>query len=124
MDKKIRANYKVFNDEVRPLFTREQTSNIALYNTFATVQTNTALWTPATGKRICLTAIEASSLAALVVTLTRTGNAPFLSVVLTTTVSAFSESFPSPFIFSTNERISLTTNASGTMYITLIGYEV
>lgn len=124
MDKKIRANYKVFNDEVRPLFTREQTSNIALYNTFATVQTNTALWTPATGKRICLTAIEASSLAALVVTLTRTGNAPFLSVVLTTTVSAFSESFPSPVIFSTNERISLTTNASGTMYITLIGYEV
>lgn len=124
MDKKIRTNYKVFNDEVRPLFTREQTSNIVLYNTFATAQTNTPLWTPATGKRICLTAIEASSLAALVVTLTRTGNAPFLSVVLTTTVSAFSESFPSPVIFSANERISLTTNASGTMYITLIGYEV
>lgn len=124
MDKKIRTNYKVFNDEVRPLFTREQTSNIVLYNTFATAQTNTALWTPAAGKRICLTAIEASSLAALVVTLTRTGNAPFLSVVLTTTVSAFSESFPSPVIFSANERISLTTNTSGTMYITLIGYEV
>lgn len=124
MDKKIRTNYKVFNDEVRPLFTREQTSNIVLYNTFATAQTNAALWTPAAGKRICLTAIEASSLAALVVTLSRTGNAPFLSVVLTTTVSAFSESFPSPVIFSANERISLTTNASGTMYITLIGYEV
>ncbi|WP_312563300.1 hypothetical protein [Anaerospora sp.] len=124
MDKKIRANYKVFNDEVRPLFTREQTSNTILYNTFSTAQTNTALWTPAAGKRICLTAIEASSLAALVITLTRTGNAPFLSVVLTTTMSAFSESFPSPVIFAANERISLSTNASGTMYITLIGYEV
>lgn len=123
MDKKIRANYKVFNDEVRPLFTREQTSNIILYNTFSTAQTNTVLWTPAAGKRICLTAIEASSLAALVVTLTRTGNAPFLAVALTTAMSAFSESFPSPVIFLPNERISLTTNASGTMYITLIGYE-
>jgi len=124
MDNKIRANYKVFNDEVRPLFTREQTSNIILYNTFSTAQTNTVLWTPVTGKRICLTAVEASSLAALVVTLTRAGNAPFLSVALTTTMAAFSESFPSPVIFSANERISLTTSAAGTMYITLIGYEV
>lgn len=124
MDKKLRTNYKVFNDEIRPLYTREQTSNTILYNTFSTAQTNTVLWTPATGKRIYLTAVETSSLAALVVTLTRTGNAPFLSIVLTTTLSAFSESFPSPVIFAANERISLTTNASGTMYITLIGYEV
>lgn len=124
MDKRPRGNYKVFNDELSPLFTREQASNIIRFNTFATVQTNTTLWTPATGKRICLTAMGTSSLVALVVTLNRAGNAPFLSIVLTTTLAAYSASFPSPVIFAVNESISLATNASGTMSIALIGYEV
>lgn len=124
MDNKPRGNYKVFNDELSPLFTREQVSNIVRFNTFSAIQTNTNLWTPAAGKRICLTAVATSALAALVVTLNRTGNAPFLSVVLTTTLATFSESFSSPVIFAVNESITLTTSVLGTMTITLIGYEV
>ncbi len=124
MDNKPRANYKVFNDERSPLFTREQASNILRFNTFSTAQANTSLWTPASGKKICLTAITASSLAALVVTLNRAGNAPFLSLVLTTAQATYSESFASPVIFAANESISLTTNVAGTMSITLIGYEI
>ena len=124
MDDRLRGNYKVFNDELSPLFTREQTSNIIRFNTFSSAQTNTSLWTPGTGKRICLTAMETSSLAALVVTLNRAGNAAFLTVVLTTTLATYGEGFSSPVIFAANESITLTTNAAGTMTITLIGYEV
>lgn len=124
MDIHSRANYKVFNDEQSPLFTREQTSNIIRFSTYSTAQTNAPLWTPAAGKRICLTAVEISAQAVMVVTLTRTGSSPFLTIVLTTTQATFSESFASPIIFAADEIISLTTNASGTMTITLIGYEV
>ena len=124
MNKKPRTNYKVFNDELRPLYTREQTSSIIRFNTFSTLQTNTALWTPATGKRICLTALTASAPAAIVVTLSRAANAAFLVVVLTATLATYSESFPSPLTFAVNERIALTTSAQQTVNITLIGYEV
>lgn len=123
MDDTLRTNYKVFNDELVPLFTREQVSNIIRFNTFSAVQTNTILWTPAAGRRICLTAVEMSSLVAMIVTLNRAGNAPFFSVVLTTTLATYSESFSSPVIFATNESITLTTSAAGTTNITLIGYE-
>ena len=124
MDIHSRANYKVFNDEQSPLFTREQVSNIIRFSTYSEAQQNTHLWTPAADKRICLTAVEVSAQAAMVATLTRTGDSPFLTIVLTTTQATFSESFASPVIFAADEIISLTTNVSGAMTITLIGYEV
>ncbi len=124
MSKKYRLNNNVFNYEANPLFTREYASNIVLFNTYSTAQTNTTLWTPATGKRIYLTAVEAASLAAITVSLKRAGSQTFLSIVLTATFTTFGESFSSPVKFAANEAISLTTSASGTMYITLIGYEV
>ncbi len=124
MDKKPRTNYKVFNDELRPLYTREQASNVIRFNTYSTIQTNTAIWTPATGKRICLTALAASAPAAMVITLSRAANASFLVIVLTATLATFSESFSSPLIFAVNERISLTTTVQQTVNITSMGYEV
>ncbi len=124
MDSNSRTNSSVFNYESSPLFTRESASTKVLYNTFSTAQNNTAVWTPASGKRIYLTAVETSALAALVVTLNRAGNAPFLTVNLTTSLATFGESFPSPIKFNLGEAITLTTSTSGTMYITLIGYEV
>lgn len=123
MKNKLRTNYKVFNDVAGPLFTREQPSNLIKFNTFSTAQTTTVLWTPGAGKKIYLTALETSAIATLVVTLNRSGNTPFLSIVLTAEMSTFGESFPSPVIFSTDENITLTTSTSGTMNITLIGYE-
>lgn len=124
MNNKKRTNYNVFNYPTRPLFTREQASDIILFNTFATVQTNNPLWTPAAGKRICLTAVQAAAPAGLTVTLNRAGNAPFLSIVLTAAFATYSESFSSPVRFAPDEVIALTTNTTGTMYITLLGYEV
>jgi hypothetical protein len=123
MKNKTRLNNNVFNYEATPLFTREYASDIILFNTFSTLQNNTPIWIPATGKRIFLTAIQASSLAALIVTLGRASNAPFLSVNLTTSFATYSESFSSPIKFAANEIISLSTNTAGTINITLLGYE-
>jgi hypothetical protein len=123
MKNKNRLNNNVFNYEATPLFTREYASDIILYNTFSTLQNNTPIWIPATGKRIFLTAIQASSLAALIVKLSRASNATFLSVNLTTSFATYSESFSSPIKFAPNEIISLSTNTAGTINITLLGYE-
>lgn len=124
MDKTARINHSVFNDEASPLFTREQASDTIIFNAFSTMQTNTPVWLPAAGKRICLTAVQTSAPAAITVTLSRAGNASFLSIVLTTALATYSESFPSPVRFAADEIISLTTTAEGTVNITLIGYEV
>jgi hypothetical protein len=124
MDNADRLSNNVFNDETRPLFTLEHASDIILFNTFSAIQSNNPIWTPAAGNRICLTAVQISALAPLTVTLNRAGNEPFVSIVLTTALATYSESFPSPVIFLPGEAISLTTSATGTMTITLIGYEV
>ncbi len=124
MEKKYRLNNVVFNYEGRPLFTRENASNKILFNTFSTMQSNTPIWTPATGKGIFLTAIQASSVSALTITLSRGGNSPFLSIILTSSFANFSQSFSSPVKFAQNEVISLSTSVAGTIYITLLGYEV
>ncbi|QDR81171.1 hypothetical protein [Sporomusa termitida] len=124
MKNKTRTNYNVFNYATRPLFTQEHASDIILFNAFSAIQTNNPLWIPATGKKICLTAVQTSAPAGLTVTLSRTGNQPFLSIVLTAALATYSESFPSPVRFAPDEIISLTTDTAGTMYITLVGYEV
>lgn len=124
MDNDTRVNNNVFNEEINPLFTREQASDTILFNTFSTVQTNTPLWTPAAGKRICLTALQTSAPAALTVTLNRAGSTPFLLIVLTSALAAYSESFSSPVRFLPDEAISLTTSTSGILSITLVGYEI
>lgn len=123
MDNKTRTNYKIFNEETMPLFTHEHASDIILFNTFSTIQNNNPIWTPTTGKSIYLTALQASSLVALTVTLNRAGNTPFLSIVLTTALATYSESFPSPVRFVPGEVLSLSTSVAGTVNITLIGYE-
>lgn len=122
MDDKTRVNNSVFNDETNPLFTREQAADVIRFHTFSAAQTNTPIWLPPAGRSICLTALQISALTAVTVTLNRAANAPFLSIVLTTAVATFSESFPAPLLFAPNEAISLTTNAAGTIYITLMGY--
>ncbi len=107
-----------------PLLTLEYPSDIIMFHTFSTIQSNTPIWTPGSGKSIFLTALEASAPAALIVTLNRASNAPFMSIVLTATLATYGESFPSAIRFEPDEAISLTTSAAGTINITLFGYEI
>ena len=111
----------VFNLE-DPLFTREYASDIVLFRTFSTIQTNTPIWTPTSGKSIFITALQISAPAPVVATLNRGGNTPFMSMILTSTLATYSESFPSPIKFQPDEVVSITTNAAA-INITLIGYE-
>ena len=112
----------VFNLE-NPLITREYASDIVLFQTFSTAQTNTAIWTPSSGKSIFLTAFQVSAPAPLTIQLKRGSNNLFLSIILTTTLATYGESFSSPVKFNPDEVISVTTSAAGTVNISLIGYE-
>lgn len=112
----------VFNLE-DPIFTREYPSDIILFRTFTTLQTNTPIWTPGTTKSIFLTALQVSSSAPLVVQLNRGSNAAFMSITLTTTLATYGMNFPSPITFNPDEIISVTTSTAGTVNITLLGYE-
>lgn len=123
MDNNTRLMSIVFNlDE--PLLIREYPSDIVLFNTFSTIQTNTPIWTPASDKSIFLTGFQTSSSVPLVINLNRESNAPFMSIILTSSLATYGESFPSPIKFMPDEVISITTNATGTTNITLLGYEL
>lgn len=113
----------VFNFEENPLVTRGYASDIVLFQNFSTVQTNTVLWTPDTGKSIFLTALQISAAIPVAVQLNRGSNSPFLSVILTSALATYGESFPSPIKLNPNEGITVTTNAAGSVNISLIGYE-
>lgn len=113
----------VFNlDE--PLLVREYSSDIVLFNTFSTVQNNRPIWTPSLGKSIFLTGFQTSSSVPLVIKLNREGNTPFISIILTSSLASYGQSFPSPIEFMPDEAISITSNVAGTMNITLLGYEL
>ena len=107
-----------------PLSTIEYPSDIIIYNTFSTAQTNTTIWTPSSGKSIFLTGFLVSASVPLVINLNRENNTTFMSIILTTSLATCGESFPSPIKFVPDEVISITTNVAGTTNITLIGYEL
>jgi len=113
----------VFNLE-DPLLTREYPSDIVLFRTFTTLQTNTPIWTPGAGKSIYLTALQSSAPAPVVVQLSRGNNDTFMSIALTTALATYGLSFPSPVEFNPDEVISITTGSAGTVNITLLGYEL
>ncbi|WP_312813752.1 hypothetical protein [Sedimentibacter sp.] len=113
----------VFNLE-DPLLTREYPSDIVLFRTFTTLQTNTPIWTPGAGKSIYLTALQSSAPAPMVVQLSRGSNDTFMSIALTTALATYGLSFPSPVEFNPDEVISVTTGSAGTVNITLLGYEL
>ncbi len=113
----------VFNLE-DPLLTREYPSDIVLFQTFTTLQTNTPIWTPDTDKSIFLTALQVSAPAPVVVQLNRGSNAAFMSMALTSTLATYGMSFSSPIEFNPDETISITTDIEGTVNITLLGYEL
>lgn len=123
MDNNTKLMSLVFNLETDPLFTREYASDIVLFQTFSTIQTNTPFWTPSAGKTIFLTALQVSTSAPLGINLNREGNAIFMSIILSNALSTYSESFSFPIRFNPDEVISITTNATGPVNITLIGYE-
>lgn len=122
MDNNTKLMSIVFNLE-EPLFTREYPSDIILFNTFSSIQTNTTIWTPESSMSIFLTAFQVSTSVPMVITLNRESNAPFMSIILTDTLASYGESFPSPIKFEPDEIISITTNVIGTINITLLGYE-
>lgn len=122
MDNNTKLMSIVFNlDE--PLIIREYPSDIVLFNTFSTIQTNRPIWTPATATSIFLTAFQVSASVPIVITLNRENNTPFMSIILTDTLASYGESFPSPIKFEPDEIISVTTDVIGTTNITLFGYE-
>lgn len=113
----------VFNLEDNPLWTREYPSDTILFQSFSTIQTNTPIWTPDSGKSIFLTSLQVSAPAPLAINLNRGGNLPFMSIILTNTLATYGESFPSPIRFNQDEVISITTTTAGPINITLLGYE-
>ncbi len=113
----------VFNLE-EPLVTREYPSDIVLFQTFTVIQTNTPVWTPDSGKSIFMTALQVSATVPVVIQLNRGNISPFMSIILTSSLATYSESFPSPIQFNSDEAVSVTTSAAGTVNITLIGYEL
>lgn len=123
MDNNTRLMSIVFNFEENPLFTREYSSDIVLFQTFSTIQTNTPVWTPELSKSIFLTAFQVSASSPLSVQLNRENNVPFMSIILTSSLATYGESFPSPIRFNPDEGLTVTTDAAGTVNITLIGYE-
>lgn len=123
MDNNTKLMSIVFNLE-DPLLTREYPSDIVLFRTFTTLQTNTPIWTPSTDKSIFLTALQVSAPSPLVVQLNRGNNATFMSIALTNTLATYGISFSSPIEFNSDEIISITTNIAGTVNITLLGYEL
>jgi hypothetical protein len=116
------ANNLIFVSSNLPV--AEIPSTIVKYNSFSTAQTNTVLWTPATGKSIYLTAISISSLITINASLQRASNVVFLVASVTSLAPVpFNTSFLSPIKFDSNESIYVTTNAIGAVNITLFGYE-
>ncbi|SHN75179.1 hypothetical protein [Desulfitobacterium chlororespirans] len=107
-----------------PLITREYPSNIVLFRTFTSAQTNTALWTPASGKSVFMTALQVSASVPVTIQLNRGSNAAFMSIMLTSALATYGASFPSPVQLNQDEAISVTTSAAGTVNITLMGYEL
>lgn len=59
----------------------------------------------------------------MAIRLNRENNATFMSILLTSSLATYGESFSSPIEFEPDEVISVTTSAAGTMNITLFGYE-
>ena len=113
----------VFNID-DPINTREYPSDIIKFRTFSTIQTNVNIWTPLSGKSIFLTALQVSSTTPVTITLGRTANTVFMSMVLTSTLTSYGESFSSPIKFNVDEIISFSTTVAATATITLFGYEL
>ncbi|EHQ90644.1 hypothetical protein [Desulfosporosinus youngiae] len=107
-----------------PLVTREYPSDIVFFRTFTTAQTNTTIWTPASGQSIFMTAWQVSASVPVVIQLNRGSNSVFMSIMLTSSLATCSESFLSPIRFNPDEAVSVTTSAAGTVNVTLIGYEL
>lgn len=121
MENLIRGNFKVFNDTSSPIYTSPLLSTVIKYSTFTESQSHTVLWTPATGKRIYLTAIGSSATATLTAFLERASDLIWLVV----RENPYTQSFMSPIVFEPNESIYLSmTISSLTFDITLIGYEL
>jgi len=123
MDDYSRSNFKVFNDLSNPLYISTNPSKTIIYNSLGGAQTNTTLWTPATGLSIYLTAIQISTAALLTVTISleRADNDVFAVIRLTTTINSYNANYFSPIKFNPNETIYVTSSSG--LDITLFGYE-
>lgn len=124
MDNNTKLMSIVLNLEGDLFLTREYASDIIIFRTFSSVQTNAPIWTPASGKSIFLTALQVSASSPAIITLNRENNNPFISIILTNTLATYSESFSSPIRFKLDEGITITSNTTETINITLLGYEI
>jgi len=98
----------VFNLE-DPLLTREYPSDIVLFRTFTTLQTNTPIWTPDAGKSIYLTSVQVSApLAASI--LFSDDIMDFLSLRITQPFGTVSRVFPSEYRLTAGNPLKLSTS--------------
>ena len=98
----------VFNLE-DPLLTREYPSDIVLFRTFTTLQTNTPIWTPDAGKSIYLTSVQVSApLAASI--LFSDDDMDFLSLRITQPFGTVSRVFPSEYRLTAGNPLKLSTS--------------
>lgn len=91
MDNNTKLMSIVFNlDE--PLFVREYPSDIVLFNTFSTIQTNTPIWVPKPNKSVFLTAVQATAPLPISIILSD-GEDNFLSLRITEPFCTVSQRF-------------------------------
>lgn len=127
------TNNNVFNTEGNPLYVINKqgtplysvdtlAANVIKYNSFTGTQSNTAIWTPASGKSIYLTAINLFTTVGLNLSLSRSSGGTFLSLTFS---SNYSTDYSVPVKFNTNESILISfTLALGTVSVTLFGFEM
>ena len=135
MDGQSRLNDSVFNTSGSPLYvvnlqsaplfiSDTQASNV-IKSVSLTGTTPTAVWTPAAGKSIHLTAltVSASVLALFTITLSRTSGA-FLVIGLTSSFATYQADYCIPVQFDVNESITMTLSGVGTtVNYSLFGFE-
>jgi len=98
----------VFNLE-DPLLTREYPSDIVLFRTFTTLQTNTPIWTPDAGKSIYLTSVQVSGPLAASILLSD-DDTDFLSLRITQPFSTVNQVFPSEYRLTAGNPLKLSTS--------------
>ncbi|SHN75173.1 hypothetical protein [Desulfitobacterium chlororespirans] len=87
----------------------EKSSPMIKYDRFGVLPTRQSLWTPETGKSVCLTAAQVSAPLAASIILSD-GNDDFLSLRATGPFSTVSQNFPSPYQLKTNNTLMVRTS--------------
>lgn len=99
---------------------RKRSSNIIKYDTFTTLSSGKALWTPESGKSVFLTAVQVSAPQAVSIILSEDNN-DFLTLTISEQQRSLAKRFPSPYkllpdhslmVRTANEEIKCATSGA------------